>query len=419
MSQNLVWTSPLRARHVARPLYSCTPAAALSDVPAAGRRIGLLYPQRDPRFPGNWSGTPSGIATGLEECGFEVVPIGVNLPWAVNAAVSIASRSTGRSGPVADRMAVRQVSRTAALSRSMKQAGVLDGVIAMGTEMYNLRSVVPASVRCATYDDGTLLQMWKNADSDIRKLGVPEHHLRRWFDRQASSSRAADVCCVSTSWAARSFIRDYGINPRRVHVVGMGHLPRTLAGDPERDWQQPRFLFVGVDWRRKNGEAVLESFRKVREVHPGATIDLVGEHPRILEPGVRDHGFLPREDPQAQALLEDLLRQATAFVLPSRFDPSPIAYLEAASAGLPVIATTEGGAGELLGTAALTVHPDDSEALTRAMMRVCDPGTAQAMGSEARRRASASAWGDVAQRVLASLGFSSLSERPVLTKAKP
>lgn len=419
ISQNLVWSSPQRARHAARPICSFPQETPASDVPASGqrRRIGLLYPQRDPRFPGNWSGTPSGMAMGLEECGFAVVPIGVNISWAVNAAVSIASRSTGRTGPVADRMPVRQLSRTVALSRSMKEAGALDGVIAMGTEMYSLRSVVPASVRCATYDDGTLLQMWRNVDSDIRRLGVPEHHLRRWFDRQASSSRAADVCCVSTSWAARSFIHDYGVGARGVHVVGMGHLPRASAGVTERDWQQPRFLFVGVDWRRKNGDAVLESFRKVREVHPGATIDLVGEHPKILEPGVRDHGFLPREDPEAQALLEDLLRKATAFVLPSRFDPSPIAYLEAASAGLPVIATTEGGAGELLGTAAMTVHPDDSEALTQAMMRLCDSGTAQAMGNEARRRASESAWRDVAQRVLASLGLSSLTEHTVLTGA--
>lgn len=419
ISQNLIWRSQLRARHAARPISSFPQEALASDFPTLvqRRRIGLLYPQRDPRFPGNWSGTPSGMARGLEECGFEVVPIGVNIAWAVNAVVSMASRSTGRTGPVADRMPVRQLARSVALSRSMKQAVALDGVIAMGTEMYSLRSVVPASVRCATYDDGTLLQMWRNVDSDIRRLGVPEHHLRRWFDRQASSSRAADVCCVSTSWAASSFIHDYGVAARRVHVVGMGHLPRASAEATERNWQHPRFLFVGVDWRRKNGEAVLESFRKVREVHPRATIDFVGEHREILEPGVRDHGFLPREDSGAQALLEDLLRRATAFVLPSRFDPSPIAYLEAASAGLPVIATTEGGAGELLGTAAMTVHPDDSEALTRAMLRLCDSGTAQMMGNEARRRASDSTWRDVAQRALASLGLSRPTEHTIPTGA--
>ncbi|WP_255769397.1 glycosyltransferase family 4 protein [Pseudarthrobacter sulfonivorans] len=368
-------------------------------------RIGLLYPQRDPRFPGNWSGTPSGLAVGVEACGFEVVPIGVEIPWVVNAGVSLLSRSTGRTGPVADRMPVRQLARTVALSRALGKSGLLDGIIAMGTEMYNLDSVVRSSIPCATYDDGTLIQMWRNADSDIRGLKIPVRHLRRWFANQASSSRTADVCCVSTSWASRSFIEDYGIAPGRVRVVGMGHMPRGSARPVERDWTRPRFLFVGVDWRRKNGEAVLESFRRLRRQFPDATLDLVGQHPKVVEPGVRDHGFLPREDQAAQALLAGLFAAATAFVLPSRFDPSPIAYLEAASAGLPVIATTEGGAGELLGPAALTVHPDDSAALFGAMVQLCDSRTARLMGSEARVRAGASSWHDVAGRVLACLGI--------------
>ena len=391
-----------RARHAARP-QRLNPQAGRSAEP--GSRIGLLYPQRDPRFPGNWSGTPSGMALGIEASGFEVVPIGVDLPWVAKAAVSLASRSTGRNGPVADRMAIRQAARTIALSRRMKEVGALDAVIAMGTEMYSLHDVVSADIPCATYDDGTLLQMWRNVDSDIRALNVPQHHLRRWFERQAASSRAADVCCVSTSWAAKSFLDDYGIDGRRVHVVGMGHLPRDPVKSAERDWARPRFLFVGVDWRRKNGEAVLASFREVRRMFPAASLDLVGQHPYAAEPGVRDHGFLPREDPASQTLLASLFESATCFVLPSRFDPSPIACLEAASAGLPVIATTEGGADELLGPAAMAVHPDDSEALTLAMLRLCDSKAAESMGAEARRRASESTWHDVALRVLSSLGF--------------
>ena len=38
-------------------------------------------------------------------------------------------------------------------------------------------------------------------------------------------------------------------------VVGFGRNcePRPVP----RDWREPRFLFVGVDWQRKNGEAVV------------------------------------------------------------------------------------------------------------------------------------------------------------------
>ena len=180
-------------------------------------------------------------------------------------------------------------------------------------------------------------------------------------------------------------------------------MPPVRSTATERDWSRPRFLFIGVDWQRKNGDAVLRAFDVVRRRVPHATIDIVGEHPRIDQPGVRDHGFLPRDRPAAQAQLDALFSAATAFVLPSRFDPSPIAYLEAASAGLPVIATTEGGAGELLGDAAISVHPADDAALAEAMMRLADPVLARGMGARASIFAATASWEHVASRILQTL----------------
>ena len=81
-----------------------------------------------------------------------------------------------------------------------------------------------------------------------------------------------------------------------------------------------------------------------------------------------------------------------------------MAYLEAASAGLPVIATTEGGAPEMLGDAAITVHPDDEDGLTDAMERLTEPTTARRLGLEASRRVADSTWPAVARRIVASLG---------------
>ncbi|MGZ4977060.1 MAG: glycosyltransferase family 4 protein [Methylobacter sp.] len=188
----------------------------------------------------------------------------------------------------------------------------------------------------------------------------------------------------------------------KVHAVGMGHRPRSVLGEP-RDWTTPHFLFVGVEWGRKNGAAVVEAFVRVRERFPNATLDLVGEHPAIDIPGITGHGFLPRENKPAQDLLDRLFARATAFVLPSLFDPSPIAYLEAASAGLPVIATTCGGAGELLQDAAISVDPYDREALVSAMLLLADKDIAQTMGTRAAARAAESTWQSVARRIAANL----------------
>ncbi|WP_373423059.1 glycosyltransferase family 4 protein [Sinomonas atrocyanea] len=178
----------------------------------------------------------------------------------------------------------------------------------------------------------------------------------------------------------------------------MGHFSAARP-DLRRDWSSPKFLFVGVDWRRKNGDRVLAAFERLRRVIPNAHLDLVGHHPSLNMPGVHGHGFLPREDPRAQAVLARLFAEATCFVLPSEFDPSPIAYLEAASAGLPVIATSEGGAAELLGPGALVVDPTDTDALVAAMLELAKPEIAVSVGRAASESASTSSWPHVAARI--------------------
>lgn len=365
------------------------------------RRIGVVFHSRRPLDPENWSGSPAGIASGLTSLGVEVVPIGTGTVSLARIGLS-ASRAFG-SSLEAQRSPRRIRLRSMVLAKAVRQTGHLDALVTMGTDAYDLGSVRDRDVPTATFDDATLVQQWRNADSDIRGAAFPEAAVRQWCATQARSALAADVCCVSTSWAARSFIDDCGVPAQRVAVVGMGHRARSATAANARDWSRPRFLFVGVDWRRKNGDAVLRAFRELRSAVPDAQLDVVGLHPVLAEDGVTGHGLLRRDDPEAQAHLDGLFMSATAFVLPSRFDPSPIAYLEAASAGLPVIATTEGGAGELLGEAALPVHPDDGAALVAAMRTLCDPATAQRLGTLAAQRAATSTWANVARRILDAL----------------
>lgn len=358
-----------------------------------------MYPARDPLDRRNWSGTPAGLAQGLLDNGVDLVPIAANVPRGLHELVAALSHSTGQRGAVADRMPIRHWARTRALTKSLNAAGKLDAVVAMGTEMYDLSAVVGAHFPCITYDDGTYRQMVSHPESDISQAGFPKDHVEKWIRQQSRSCSAASLCCTSTSWAAASMEADYKVPSSRIAVVGMGHRPRTTAAS-DRDWSTPRFLFVGVDWQRKNGAAVLAAFSKVRELYPNSTLHLVGEHPQIDEPGVTGYGLIPRNDTEGQLRLDGLYATATAFVLPSKFDPSPISYLEAASAGLPVIATSVGGAGELLGSGAITVDPRDTRQIELAMLRLCQPNEAKALGAAAKAAALTSSWSDVAGRIL-------------------
>lgn len=366
-------------------------------------RIGIIYPAPDSVSPANWSGIPDGLASGLSAHGAQVVPINDIVPHGLREVVAVLSRSTGRRGDVAARMRISRWARTRAFAQQVSRALPLDAVVAMATEMYDLAQVLQARVPGVTFDDATYLQQTRDPDSDISQAKAPARHRARSIFYQQAGSEAATMCCVSTQWAATSFEADYGIPADKIAVVGMGHRPRLTGAGGERDWSTPKFLFVGADWQRKNGAAVLKAFERVHQQIPAATLDVVGAHPPISIPGVTPHGFLARENASAQRLLDRLYATATCFVLPSLYDAAGIAYLEAASSGLAVVVTARGGATEMLNDGAVVVDPHDPSALVEAMLALSDPGYARSMGAKALRSAASSSWSDVVGRLLEAL----------------
>jgi glycosyltransferase involved in cell wall biosynthesis len=121
---------------------------------------------------------------------------------------------------------------------------------------------------------------------------------------------------------------------------------------------------------------------------------------------VTGHGLLDPADAASQERLRDLYRRATCFVLPSLHEPSAIAYVEAASAGIGSIATASGGSATLVGAGGIVVDPHDLEALVAAMRRFCDEELARELGGLAHARASELTWERVAGRLLAALSGS-------------
>jgi glycosyltransferase involved in cell wall biosynthesis len=257
----------------------------------------------------------------------------------------------------------------------------------------------PLRGRYVTFDDMTVAQARRLPNPYFDR--VPARSFEAWDARQRQLFARAHACCVASHWAADSVVRDYGIDPTRVHVVGIG--ANTEVPPADRDWSLPRFLFLGRDWQRKNGPAVVEAFCRLRSETGAATLDLVGEHPRVDVPGVTGHGALDQADPGDRAQLAMLLQRATCLVVPSVSEPFGIAYLEAATAGVASIGTTVGGAAEPIGEGGLLVNPADELAILNAMRRLCDPATAEKLGGLARQRSTLFTWRRVAERVVRAL----------------
>ena len=103
-----------------------------------------------------------------------------------------------------------------------------------------------------------------------------------------------------------------------------------------------------------------------------------------LQDRVRLVGAVPNREVAAHLSDGDVL------VVPSSFEGLAIAYLEAMRAGLPVIASTAGGAGEVIddGTEGWLVAPGDAQTLAARLGQLCEDRELLArMGLAARRRA--------------------------------
>ena len=250
-------------------------------------RIGLLYPTMNPASAANWSGTPRGVYDGLMSNGIEVIPIPCHLPDWLRVPVALLARAGGARGEVAHHHPIYARARSVAIASAIRRVGPLDGIVAMGTDLYDLPAALKmTSVPVATYDDGTFELFLRYRASDLCRSGLPIEAIKRWAQRQRAACRFANVACVSTGWANKSVVEDFGVPEQKVRVVGIGHRPRSVQAS-QRSFESPRFLFVGVDWERKNGPAVIAAFAEVRQYFGQATLDIVGQHP-ALNSGRRD-----------------------------------------------------------------------------------------------------------------------------------
>lgn len=338
-----------------------------------------------------WSAIPWGLAGGLREAGHEPIFVRAALPRPIERGREIAAariRALEALDPEFARL------RSAAVAAKLRREPEFDALVQFATGF-----LLPAHPRIATFEDMTVLQ----AIATDRAYDVQARALRAWVERQGAAYARARACLTLSSWAAGSIVDEYGVDPVKVRAVGAG---RNLDPQPSpRDWAAPRFLFVGFDWGRKNGDGVLRAFRRLRELVPEARLTLVGNHPPLSEPGVEGRGPLPIGDPEQRRRLEHEFETATCFVMPSWIEPYGIVYREAAAAGIPCIGTTAGGAPDAVGENGVCVDPADDEALFGAMQKYSDPHAAQAAGLAAARKREETTWRGVAERLLDAVGL--------------
>ncbi len=141
------------------------------------------------------------------------------------------------------------------------------------------------------------------------------------------------------------------------------------------------FVFVGELRRLKGVDLLIEALARVTAPHSvRATIVGAGPDADAFKAQAQALGLGDRITFPGAMPARDAFRLGRILLMPSRAESLPYVALEAAGAGLPLIATQVGGVAEIVaGTDTALVPPDDAAALAAAMQQALDaPTMAQA-----------------------------------------
>jgi glycosyltransferase involved in cell wall biosynthesis len=211
-------------------------------------------------------------------------------------------------------------------------------------------------------------------------------------------ARTADAFVVPTQ-AVADVLVDLLPIANRVRVIGEGVSPSiTAAGDPALDLPE-QYLFTFATLEPRKGLDVLIAAMALPEapqvpllvagqagwggVDPLAQAAAAG----LPEGSVRVLGRVPDTE------LAELLRRATAVVVPSRAEGFGLPLLEAMAAGAPVVTSDDPALVEVGGGAAAVVPVGDAQALAAVLCDVViDQGRRRRMSAAGLVRAEAYSW---------------------------
>jgi glycosyltransferase involved in cell wall biosynthesis len=186
--------------------------------------------------------------------------------------------------------------------------------------------------------------------------------------------RRTDLFVFESAYARQTYTARIGMPSGLVRVVCNGVSESEFESvTPAADASD--FLFIGELRRLKGVDLLLDALASLRQNGRGVTLTIVGEGPDGeafqaqaaqlgLTEAVRFAGYRPAREAFSLGRI---------LVLPSRNESLPYVVLEAAAAGVPILATRVGGIPEIFGPLShRLVPPEDANALAASATAALD-----------------------------------------------
>ncbi|HEX4903982.1 MAG TPA: glycosyltransferase family 4 protein [Acidimicrobiales bacterium] len=223
--------------------------------------------------------------------------------------------------------------------------------------------------------------------------------LRRWYAFTKMQSRVAQklerIITVSQS-SHGDIVKDHGVDPSKLHVVNVGVDPLQFRPLPDVARVPGRLMCTSSsDVPMKGVIHLMEAVAKIRTERPDVHVTVIGK-PNPDGPVMQTIRRLDLE-PIVEFVygvtderIVELYAEAELAVVPSLYEGFSLPAVEAMAAGVPLVATTGGAVGEVVGrdgTTAALVPPGDPGALATMILELmADPARRAAIGEAGRKR---------------------------------
>ncbi|MEI6350198.1 MAG: glycosyltransferase family 1 protein [Verrucomicrobiota bacterium] len=224
-------------------------------------------------------------------------------------------------------------------------------------------------------------------------------------------ARQAKIVSTVSHATARDVQQYFGLPEAAIHVIWNGISHDTFRPQPPEKIQaamarlgqhSPYFIYLArLEHPGKNHVRLIEAFEQFCQQHPGKPHELVfggadwhgaeAIHQRIavspFKERIRSLGFVAKDD------LPLWYGGATAMIYPSLFEGFGLPPIEAMACGVPVISSTCGSLGEVVGEAARLIDPHDPQSMAEAMAEIAsNPEIAASRSRLGLERAALFSW---------------------------
>jgi glycosyltransferase involved in cell wall biosynthesis len=303
----------------------------------------------DPRDKRTFSGTHYHIMTALKNNNYNIVPFGpINTKWTFIGQIigKIFKKFFNKSFPYYQTMFIsKRLGKILDKKISKEKVSILFFVV--GSEILAFHN---KKIPVIYLSDSTFNLM---IDYYPERTNIPAFIKKSGHEIERNAINKADKIIYAASWAAESAINYYKCTKDKIAIIPFG---ANIEEVPEKSEilnniknkiksNIIRLLFIGKDWYRKGGPIAFETMEELNRRGVRTELIVVGCNPpkQYKHDNLILKGFINKNNVEGALLFNQLFKDSSFLMFPTRGECTGIVNCEASAFGLPIISTKTGG----------------------------------------------------------------------------